>query len=1044
MSAEFIPKFEPASNPTQPTFLSPGMDSSAKKYTTADSVENNDPTDSTSNIEHIVNIGAAAKSLSLAVQGIAAEAQRSIVSSVAAVLQVDGVTRPPVRQSFVNFDESDVNSLQRAMAAAAAQSFNSVSDPNIRALLQRRTGLFLFNSRHAFVPVRAEGATVRTVNLSIPEMEEVNVDINPRPLAVDNFHVALLYNLPTSELDDIRAIRVFRADISDPAYVRPLATLSPNGIQRIQAYRGRKNQDFSQNQMQLEANGVPNAVANLNFFDPFTGQRVSFNGDTSLVVPPELPGQNPNIQFIGTNIPEALSHLDTSVLSNINVLANIQKNPIYGFDVGVSTSGVVGGTNVNQGLRLGIQQQIQVQENRSTGKVIIGQNNKLEFACIAIFSPGDARANMRRVGDRAEFLFDDESVSYGKGYKYFIVSVDNELQQSARSIVASVVVEGLRVPERPRLVVTNVGQTTVSLSIVVDDQLVEKFEVYRFEDDVNRATKASVQTIADNLGFTQKEYARALSSNDFLLIGECINPMKLGAQFTDTSVIPGRHYTYRVYSVDIFGNKSESPFELESFIPDLEQQFIDLRAPSVLAEVDSKTHSVRFTFRCDDEHLDRVHLERRDLTIGQSGFTTPGEPPRPIFGYGRSVVDRKYLEGEHLYDQNGDVVWNGIFTPVHHADQVFIDRTVALDHVYQYRAYGEDRYGNRSSYALTSPLLVNRRPFVNAPTGLKAEVLSGSDTLIEGFQVSWVEANLDRSAEDLIGSQASLANTSVRTLYQLQRLKQGEQTWRNFSLVSGTSVFDPVVGVEADVAPNFRPPYLEPNQTYFYRVQAVQTGVFISNFSEPVQVFSGYGVGQPRNFVLRTPPVYLRPFYAMLNWDTQRNSGVVDHWEIQRAVINNLAAARLNLKNPDDYKNLDFRNYKTIFRESSRFSSKVQDDANVSASLQSNIVVGEHNFMDTQVDFGNTYFYRIRAVSPGRHTSPWSYKGIRMTSAVFEQKWIPALTDAEKAKLSTTYEPLVFINGRRPIAKSTLSLQPEFSKSNWTRAAPKVSIEVTE
>ena len=179
----------------------------------------------------------------------------------------------------------------------------------------------------------------------------------------------------------------------------------------------------------------------------------------------------------------------------------------------------------------------------------------------------------------------------------------------------------------------------------------------------------------------------------------------------------------------------------------------------------------------------------------------------------------------------------------------------------------------------------------------------------------------------------------------------------------------------------------------------------------------------------------------MLNWDTQENSGVVDRWEIYRCVVNNFAASRLNLKNPDEYKNLNFfQLFRTIHRESSRFSSVVQDSIN--QNTKTNLITGQHYFMDTQVSFGNTYFYSIRAISPEGNASPFSYKGVKLTSAVFEQKWVTVLTDFEKAQLSQNFVPLIINTGRRPTSKSTLSLQPEYSKSDWTRIEPRVNYEV--
>jgi hypothetical protein len=805
----------------------------------------------------------------------------------------------------------------------------------------------------------------------------------------------------------------------------------------LASFQGRKNGDNSQNQMALEQSGVPNSISSLNQFDPYTGLRTSANGDTTLSVPPALPNQNVPAAAVGAQVPPEFASLDRSVLEDINSLSNIQRNPVYGFSPGATIPGLSVGHNLNVGTRLGNKHQQEVIGTKPKVSLVVDDRNKLEFSELAFLSLDQVRN--RRVGDRVELTYDDESVSYGRGYKYFIVTVDKNILQSARSQVVGTVIEGIRIPPRPSWVSANVDQTAVSLSADVQDQLTEKFEVYRFEDSSDRTRTVWAQTISDLVGYTQRPYQRDIGPNNYLLMGEFPNGLKTGGQFIDQSVIPGRRYTYRVYSVDVFGNKSESPFQLDVYVPDRQQQFVDLRAPSILAEVDAKTGRARVTFQTDDEHLEHLRLERRDLTIGQDAFNTPSSVPRIIMGKGRLATGRIALEGERLYDRDPTIVWNGVFDANPHQQQVFVDTTVAIDHIYQYVIWGEDRYGNRSSYALSIPVLVVHRPFINAPVGVSASLSKSSAGDLTGVQLSWVEGNLDKSAEDLIGDQAALSQSQIRTLYQVQRLVDGDERWLSFPLQSGSMLFDPITGSVPGVAPNFRPPYLDFNRTYQYRVQAVQTGSFISNFSVPVSTFTGFDMTQPLNFVAKMPPVHQHPFYVMLNWDTFERSGVVDRWEIERAGVNNFAAARLNLKNPQDFTNITFLPFRTVYRESNRFVSVVAEGLGLGYS--SPTMVGTSCYMDTQVDFGNSYFYRIRAFSPEGSPSPWSYKGVKLTSVTFEQKWAPVFTDAERLFLSQVYEPLRIIKGNRIQGKNSMNLQPEYSKPDSSRTEPRVIVE---
>jgi hypothetical protein len=985
---------------------------------------------------------AGVKSLALSANNLAVLARQQITGAEQALLDAPAESNQDARSKQGQYTESDVNTTQNDIAKVSSQVFLDVKNINIRSQLQRQAELFVKDSRLLVLPVRESGAQTRIINQVVPELESITIDIDQRSSAVDNFNAVLLFNLPSSSTGKIRSIRIFRSIIDKPIFTRPLAMLSSAGIDRLMTYRGRKNQDnASVAEIRHVENGVLNSIDNLNFIDPYTNLRQSANGALQALNPPALAGQPVNQSFTDSQLPPGVQHLDSSVLENINVLANMQRNPNSGFDIKIYPQPINVGDNLNTGLKLGYSQNVQIREFTSKTMTVVEAGNKLEFQEIAFLTTDKLKG--RRIQGRMEYTFTDQSVSYGRGYKYFVTTVDDNMIQSQRSEIATIVVEGMRVPECPSTVTPHVEQTSVSLSITAADQLIEKFEVYRYEYDLNRALSASAITIADNDGYSVRHYNRKIASNNYLLLGECQNTSLAGAEFIDPGVKPGSFYTYRVYAVDIFGNKSERPMQVDAYVPDLQQQYTYLQKPAILVENDAASKLVVITFSCDDSNVEKLQLERRDLTMGQDSFSVPTSPPRVQFGLTNVVKARKFL-GEVMSDNAGDIYkWNGIFVN-RVAQQIrFIDPAVQFDHIYQYRIYGEDRYGNRSPYAVSSPLLLSRRPFINSPLGVSASITTNENYDITGISLKWNEANLDIAAEELIGDQTVLLNSHVRTMYSVQRKKKEEDTWQSFSLITGSSITDLVTGQPGTLgaAPNFRPAYLDLNQTYLYRVQAVQTGAFVSNFTKPVEIFVGFSVTAPEKFTLRTPDVYLKPFYVMLNWDTRENTGVVDHWEIERSDVNNFAASRLNLKNQEEFSTLVFKSFRKVYRESSRFSGKVQDPAfSNTQKIDQAIITGQHCFMDTQVDFGNSYFYRIRAVSPEGSKSAWTYKGIKITSSIFEQKWLPILTDLEKQTLSQSMVPMVFSRGMRKTHKSSISMQPDFSKPDSQRTVPRVDV----
>ena len=1034
----YIPKFSSSSlgNATSPSYYNAASDSSAKKFISTDAIQNNDPTDSTHNTEHLIMAAAGVRSLSVAVQTIAAEARKQVSNAISAVLDSDAELDPQARKQSFQYTEEDVNSLQSMLGDAAAAGYNKNVDQRLLSEMSTRTQRIISDSRFVFVPSRAETSKEQALNSSVPQIENVLVDLDPRKGTVDAFYAGITFNLKTSDLPGVKLVRVFRAQVKEPVYTRPISPLSYIGVQKIGS---QNNSSATTIVRRLNDNGVENAVDSLGEPNAFTGLPMAASADGHLIIPPPLAGQavQPNSD---PNVPEAFHHLDKSVIENINVLFNLQSNPVFGYTIAPTTSSMRVGTNVSGDLPLGQAQREQQRGDVAKSYAIVDNDNKLEFQEIAHFSPDVIYS--QEIGDLTEFFFADDSVSYGGGYKYFIVSINDQMVQSVRSTVVDAIVEALRVPPRPTTVTATSDQKSISLTMIVDDQLVEKFEIHRLDLGRNPKSATKAEVISGQAGFAVEQTIREVAQNNFLLVGEVLNGQKSGASFLDTDVVPGTPYIYRVYSVDVFGNKSESPFEINAYVSDRSGQIIPLKAPSILAEVDETSKKIKITFSSNEPTIQRIRLERLDMTAGENEFSIPSSPSRVILGTGRSPLkNRLSLRGELLTDYDPSTAWLGFFQNTG-AAQVFVDRSVQFDHVYQYRAYGEDRYGNKSSIAMTAPLLVNRKPLISSPVNLQAVVTWDSSFVIQGVKLVWSPGSLDVSAADKLGNQQTLAQSSVRTLYQVQRRADGQETWENFPLTEKLELFDAVEGVDGDVAPNFRPSFLKLNKMYHYRVQALQAGDFISNFTVATPTFTGFKASVPSDFVLRTPSTYRRPFFIMLNWGTPPISGIIDRWDIERAEVNNFAAVKLNLNNPESFNQISYRSFKSVYRESSRFSGRESDMVNNSEDVNTNVVVGQHYLMDTQVDFGNTYFYRIRAVDTGGNASGWVYKGMKLTSQAFENKWAPLYTDEEKKRLALSMQPQSLVNGSRKNAPSSMGLLPGYATPESARTTPRISYDV--
>lgn len=1023
---------------------------SARKFFANDQVRNNDSQnlDVTSNIEHVVNQASGLKALGMVADSAAAQARDALAAARIAISQVRPGQPKEVSNPIASISSDDVG-LARQVTVDGILSRLGVSGlESVPSRLTALAGSVMDNASNSFLVDRSQGHVIEPVNTIIPEMDYVAIEMQKKRGTSDCFFARLVFSVPTEQVlsSNIRAFRVFRSTTLNPVFVRDIGRLSIHAVDRMMAQPNStrsKNQDhLSSFEIRLRESGIDNAVTALFPVDPILGQRTSADSSTQVVLPDPLAHQNQdgdarNQQDLQSFIyPDAFLGMDRSVVKDLNTLQNIQKSnpqlmthsPPAGINVGSSiiTDNMVGPAQLRQRGQL---------TRQGSPNLVVDQNNKQEFREIAFLAP--EKLQRKIVGNYFEYTFDDDSVAFGRAYRYYVVTVDHNMHESPRSQFIDITVDGLRIPDPPDEASADILGNWVALTVSAADHLTEKFEIYRRESDpgIARARSATFQAASGGSGFTQERIRRVIGSNQFLQVGEVLNGIgRGGATFYDRSTIVGRRYEYRIYAVDIFGNKSEAPKEISIFVPDPVHKHVELQKPTLLAEVDAKTDQMRLTYGSDDPRIKTLILTRRDVTINQSAFVAPGSVSFIRHGRADARGSSRFLD-VRLADTSTDTAWNGNFKN-DLQEHVFIDVATQIEHSYQYKLVGIDRFGNASPAEITTPVFIVARPFIDSPVSLRSSVVTATDGNISGVRLDWNDSNVSVSAEELVGPQISaggVADTSVRTLFQLERRKLGEDSWKQFQLVSGTSYFDPAAA-PGRLAPSYLPPLLEMNENYIYRVQAFQTGGFISNFSSPIQIFIGSAVLAPENFRLRASDTKIRPLYSMLNWDTNDTSGVVDYWEMERAVVNNYAAARLNFRNPDDFSKLNYYPFKKVYLESNRFQSTISS-LNVDLRVDpAGPITGQNCFMDMSVQLGNSYFYRIRAISVDGKQSSWTYRGIKMSDDIFDHKLDSLLTNDERVLLSTNFDSVAlkmdFLLPKLEMLQSSFGFHPNGEKSS--------------
>lgn len=993
-----------------------------------------------SNDEHMIEQAASMKGTAIAAETIARRARVDLDSVRAQLFAVPGQTTQDARAVLPNKTEFDVASIAdgraNILAGLLQSSLPILNTQQIADDFHKRVGDSVFQKK-------VDVVSPNSFNPIVPQLDGVNVEMDKNRGTIDCFFTVLRFSLPVSQVNNgtVKAIRIFRSTINNPKFQRgvpPVMTL--RGMDRLSTLKMRSRSkgldQMSVMEHRYRESGVSNAMDVLSPVDPQTNLRGSTNESDSFVDPVK------NSSFTSAILPRSLSTvssflnpgrfggLDPSIAEDLNVIRNIRSQDPSAGSIEIPRQFSFVASNVRQQGLLN-QSQTSVLKKTGVGSIVVGENNKQEFREAAFFSLDKLKS--KTIGDYITYEFLDETVSFGRGYKFYVVSVDKNMVESVRSQIVDVTIEGIRIPERPKRVFAYNVQDAISFNVIVDDQLVEKFEVFRRETDFSmiRQTRRISSEVSDVHGFNVNSSIVDRGRNNFIKMGECLNGTKgSGGTYYDRDIIPGTKYLYRIYSVDVFGNKSESPYEIEMFVPDRGSKPNELIKPSLTAEVDAKTGKARLTFKCSDSRVKSMFISRRDLTIGQVAFTSPSQVNFIKLGTPKAGEGGLHFEDVLLRGENKDVSWTGFFENELRGDITYIDQTVSLDHTYQYRVHGVDLYGNSTPYEICRPFLIFRRPLISAPVNLSAEVVQGPKFTVGGVKISWQDGNVDVSSEDRLGSRDKLSDTSTRTLYQVERRKVGEERWIEFPMVEDLSFFDPSVSMLGAEKPGFRPPVVETNQTYVYRVKALQTGSYVSNYGNFVEVFAALQIMPPSNFRVRSSDPKVKPFYVALNWDTPNDSGVVDKWEIERADVNNFAASRLNIKNPQEFAALRFRPHRVVFRESSRFRSQGQDRT-VNFRAQPNsadtVFTGQHQFQDTSVLFGNTYFFRIRAVGVDGSVSSWVYRGMKLVEESVERIIDAVVPPDKKDALIETSDPIVIVDGGSPSQGGSFGFQPQFS-----------------
>jgi len=498
----------------------------------------------------------------------------------------------------------------------------------------------------------------------------------------------------------------------------------------------------------------------------------------------------------------------------------------------------------------------------------------------------------------------DKSVIRGYSYSYYAY-YKNKTKDSLRSQIVSINVDKTNQVIQTPTVYSTVLNTSILLNVGIPTNI-EKIEVYRE------------------------------NSNAWSIIGS-VDASSAGCVFTDKNVRPGINYSYRVYAVDPFGNKSQVPATCTARIP--VGLYHPVLPPTLSVGVDRTTGRSFIDIFVEDKNTKIIRISRKDISLYEKQFSIIGGQGQVSLG----VHDKKRSQDGSLRDisstQNGILEING---PGHYK---FYDVYSRVDHTYQYSCVAIDKSGRTSIDVATENVFVSKKPLITPPSTLSASIDKSDITL------SWVEQNLAVSPDEMLGNRETLSFHSVRNLYQVQRMNVKNGKWISFPLVDTISIID-----SSNEIIDGRPEAPVVGNSYMYRVATFQTGGYYSSYTDPILV-------EIKNEVKQI--VDLKASLVDFNVKLSFNSDGFDgEWRIEKATI----GAKNSIVE-------DFVTLGSIYRECSRMRSQLADKI---CSLNKK----ERIFIDSDVQSGKNYLYRVTPITKDGIVGKSETIGISLAKAV--------------------------------------------------------------
>jgi len=342
--------------------------------------------------------------------------------------------------------------------------------------------------------------------------------------------------------------------------------------------------------------------------------------------------------------------------------------------------------------------------------------------------------------DYVDFEYVDSKVGYGDKFIYCITTLLEDGRESNQSNQIDVEVNDLKPVDVPKYFkIYQIGENATRMHFIINtkDDVLWAFIFRMAEDEVS-----------------------------YKLVGKVKNNKNTTLGFTDKDLICGTNYKYRIFLQNIYGvysSPTEANITINSQKVKGKSVTNNLKDPIMMALQDQNSDNIKIIVNFNDPRILYYELTRRNLTLYERDFTVPNNMGTygVSWDQGNKIYPKKHKISPNREDTEASnptttitaedsaktadvsiaqklegVVSTSIDTDI----ATFIDNTITLNHIYQYRIIGFDSFRNKTSATLKTIRATGKKS-VPEPINLVMDILNKSPLSI---RVYWNIAGKDK------------------------------------------------------------------------------------------------------------------------------------------------------------------------------------------------------------------------------------------------------------------------------------------------------------